>query len=77
MRIGGKVRMDDVTRGHLVREARSWGIPEAVAKGIVDDTLTQLREGMKAADGRYPGLRPDVRAHVRRHFERLVSSAID
>ncbi len=74
MRIGGAVRMDRITRGHLVREARSWGIPEAVARRTVDDTLAQLRDAMAAADELYPELRPDVRAHVRRHFERLASS---
>jgi serine/threonine-protein kinase HipA len=77
LRVADKIRMDGITRGHLVREARDWNVPENVARRTVEDTLARLRDGMAVADDRYPELRPDVREHVRSHFERLASSATD
>ncbi len=73
--IGGKWRIDEVTRGHLLAEARSWGIPERVARDAISRTLDQLRSGMSDADARYPSLSPELRSLVERHFEHLVASA--
>jgi len=42
---------------------------------ITDEPLDGLRGGMDDADARYPDLPADVRDHVRRSFERLVTSA--
>lgn len=76
LRIDGKVRMDGITRGHLVREAVAWGVPQPVATRTIDETLDRLRAGMDDADARYPDLPARIRDHVRRSFERVATSAM-
>lgn len=40
--IGGKWRIHQIERGHLLDEARSWGMPERHADAIVVGTLERL-----------------------------------
>lgn len=69
--VGGKWLIDEMTRGHLLGEARSWGIPEAVARDEITRTLDAVRSGMSDADSRYPALPRELRRFVARHVERL------
>jgi hypothetical protein len=49
--IGGQAMLFAVTRGHLAREMRSWGVPAADAGAVVDTTLERLAAALpKAAD---------------------------
>ncbi len=73
--VGGKFPIDEITRAHVVAEARSWGIPEPVARRIISSTLDNLADGMKIADRDYPGLSEATRRLVDGQFTRLVRSA--
>jgi HipA N-terminal domain len=72
--VNGKWRIDEMTRAHLLGEARSWGIPGPVARDTIIRTLDAVQSGMSAADARYPTLPPDLRTFVGRHVERLSES---
>ena len=72
--VDGKWRIDEMTRGHLLGEARSWGIPEPVARDTITRALDAVQSGMSDADSRYPTLPPDLRTFVGRHVERLSES---
>ena len=37
--VGGKWRITEITRGHLLAEARAWGMPEPVARDVIANTL--------------------------------------
>ncbi len=74
MPIGQKWRIDEITRGHLLAEARSWRIPDTVARTTIDGALERLESGMRHADAAYPHLPDGLRELVRDHFERLAAS---
>ena len=40
--IGGAFRIDQIAGDHLVREARSWGVPERIATDVVRSTAAIL-----------------------------------
>ena len=67
--------IDEITRRHLLAEARVWGIPEAPARATITRALDALRVGMAEADGRYPDLPSDLRATVDRNVKRLEESS--
>jgi serine/threonine-protein kinase HipA len=49
--IDGQAMLFAITRGHLAREMRSWGVPAAAAGAVVDTTLERLATALpKAAD---------------------------
>ena len=73
--VGGKWRIDEITRAHLISEARSWGIPDIVARATIDDTVERLQAGMANADAAVPDLPDGLRAVIRTQFERLAVSA--
>lgn len=73
--VGGKWRIDEITRGHLVAEARSWGVPEAVARTTIAGALERLDAGLASADNAVPDLPEGVRTLVRAQFERIALSA--
>jgi len=78
--VGGTWRIHEVERRHLLAEARSWSMPETVARSIIDKTLDAVLAGMATADARYPdvpaGMRAAVDAQARRdHRQRLVIAA--
>ena len=72
MPVGGKWRIDEIGRSHLMAEARSWGVPEGVARTTIEGTFERLEAGMTSADAAIPDLPDGLRAHVRAHFERLA-----
>lgn len=72
--VDGKWRIGEMTRGHLLGEARSWGIPEPVAPDTITGALDAVQSGMSDADSRYPTLPPDLRTFVGRHSFRATSA---
>lgn len=72
--VDGKFRLDEITRAHVLAEARSWGIPEGEARATIDRAIERLRVGMARADETYPQLPSSIRAAIRRHVERFVAS---
>jgi serine/threonine-protein kinase HipA len=75
MPVGGKWRIDEITRGHLLAEARSWGVPQDVARTTIAGALERLDAGMRSADAAVPDLHDGLRTVVRVQFERLAMSA--
>ena len=73
MSVAGKFMITEITRDHLVREARVWGVPKRLARAAVDRTLDALRTtGVRAGDDEYPAIRGDVRAIALEQIERLA-----
>jgi serine/threonine-protein kinase HipA len=72
--IGGKWRIDEIGRSHLLAEARGWGMPERFARNVITGALERFEAGMAAADAEYPGTPPGMREVVVRQFERLATS---
>jgi serine/threonine-protein kinase HipA len=72
--IGGKFVLDDISRGHLVEEASTWGIPIDVAQGSVESTLNAMSRAIEAADAAFPAVRRDVRSLALDRLERLRAS---
>jgi len=72
--VGGKWRIDEITRRHLLEEARAWSVPEPIARATITSALERLESGMREADARYPGLPDGLRGVVRTQFERLAAS---
>ena len=72
--VGGTWRIDEITRRHLLGEARAWGVPEAIARGTITSALERLESGMRDADVGYPEPPDGMRDVVRRQFERLATS---
>lgn len=54
MRVGGRIRIDRVTAVELVEEARSWGVPERIAREELDEATSLLRQGIREASDLYP-----------------------
>ncbi len=75
MPVGDEFRIEGITRGHVLAEARTWGVPETVAIGVIETALECLRAGMLPVDARYPSMPAAIRALVTTHFERFVGSA--
>jgi len=73
--VGGMLQFDEITRGRLLAEARLWGIPEAVGRSGISETLERLGAGIETAKGKYPSVRPEVRKAVSNHFARLNASS--
>jgi serine/threonine-protein kinase HipA len=72
--VGGKWRITEIERRHLLAEATSWGVPDREARRIVSATLDALEGGFEDADRRFPH-RPDpMRAAVEAHIRRLGAS---
>lgn len=72
--VGGKWRLDEITRRHLLAEARGWSVPETVAREAITHALERLETGMRDADASYPGLPDGMRRVVQLQFERLAAS---
>lgn len=74
MLIGGKRLFDEITKGVILREAVTWGIPDKVARSTITETLDRLAEGIDTAKQAYPGLRAEVHDELDGHFRRLNGS---
>jgi len=74
MPVGGKWRVDEITRRHLLDEARTWGVPVPLARGTIASALERLEAGMREAEAAYPELPDGILGVVRLQFERLVAS---
>ena len=72
--VAGKFRLEEIARRHLLAEARTWGVPEAVAREVIATTLERLRIGMSAAEGTYADLPVAIHSRLEIHFERLAKS---
>ena len=75
--VGGRYRLDDIERRHVIGEARSWGIPERVARKQVRDGLTRLLDGLSEGDRSYPDLSGRVREIVSARLTRFAGSPED
>ncbi len=75
MPVAGKFRIDEITRGHLLAEARTWGVPETVARATIAKAMDDLGFGMQSTERQYPNLPPAIRSCFRVHFERLAKSS--
>jgi serine/threonine-protein kinase HipA len=74
MLVDGRRVFDSITRGSLVREARSWGVPADIGRGTVASTLERLAIGIAEAKQRYPGTSPAAVAEIDESYSRLRSS---
>lgn len=72
--VAGKWRIQEVTRGHLLAEARSWGIPDPVARRAIDAALARLGDGIVAASVRYPAVPEEMVTAVRAQLGRVTVS---
>jgi serine/threonine-protein kinase HipA len=72
--VGGKWRVAEITRRHLLAEARTWGMPEPVARAIITDTLGALALGIADADRRHPTTPAAMREAVGVQLLRLAAS---
>jgi serine/threonine-protein kinase HipA len=72
--IGHKWRIDEITRRHLLEEARAWGVPDPIARATISSALERLENGTHEADAEYPGLPGGMRGVVRFQLERLATS---
>lgn len=54
MRIDGILEFSLVERRHVLAEAMSWGLPAAVARETMDETLDGLAKGVSVASELYP-----------------------
>lgn len=73
MSVAGKFVITEITREHVVREARAWGMPERVARATIEQTLHAIKTtGVSAADDAYPSVLVDVRAVAIHQIERLA-----
>lgn len=74
--VGGKRRIDEITRRHLLEESRAWGVPEPLARATITSALERLENGMREADAEYPELPDGMRGVVRLQFVRLATSEL-
>ncbi len=72
--VGGKWRITEITRGHLLAEARAWGMPEPVARDVIANTLAALALGMADADRRHPATPGAMRHAVETQLRTLRTS---
>lgn len=72
--VGGKWKITEMTRGHLLAEARAWGVPDVVARAVIGDTLDAVATGTDAADIRFPSTPAGMREVVLGQIHRLAAS---
>ncbi|MFN8622953.1 MAG: HipA domain-containing protein [Chloroflexota bacterium] len=72
--VAGKWRIREVERGHLLAEARSWGVPARAARATIDATISAVAGGSDAADERVPGVSGEMRSAVVGQIERVAAS---
>ena len=72
--VGGKWRIAEITRGHLLAESRAWGMPEPIARAVISDTLEALASGIADADRRHPTTPEGMRVAVEGQLRRLSQS---
>ena len=73
--VGGKWRIDEIERHHLLAEAAGWGVPEGEARRVITATLGAITAGVAGADERFPGAPADMRSAVSVHMARLATGA--
>lgn len=72
--VAGKFRLEEITRRHLLAEARTWGIPEPVARKTISTTLERLEQGVSAAQVTYDDLPAAIHSRIEIQFDRLARS---
>ncbi len=72
--VGGKWRIVEIERHHLVDEAASWGMPEPTAKEVIAATLGTMMTGVEQATAAYPDAPEPMRAAVIAQVRRLATS---
>ncbi len=72
--VGGQWRITEITRGHLLAEARAWRMPEPVARDVITNTLAALALGMADADRRHPATPGAMRHAVETQLRTLRTS---
>ena len=72
--VGGKWKITEVTRRHLLDEAQLWGMPDTVARSVIDATLAALAVGITSANARYPFAPEAMQRAVEAQLRRLTAS---
>lgn len=73
--VGGTWRIVEITRHHLLAEARAWSMPEPVARSVIDTTVEALVAGLDDADQRFPLAPEQMRRAVDTQLRRLGASS--
>ena len=71
MRIGGKLRAEEVGRENLLREAQSWGMPRERCEAVLKQTFEGVFEGLETAAALFDGAASRHEAGVRLRMQRL------
>jgi serine/threonine-protein kinase HipA len=71
MYVDGVQRTVRVTRERILNEAASWGMPRAVAAGVVDDLVARAPEAVARAAADVPGLPDEFPKTVRSQLHNL------
>lgn len=74
MPVGGKGKITEITRRHLLAEAHAWGMPDTVARSVIDGTLAALVAAFPGANERFPSAPQGMRDAVEVQLTRLASS---
>ncbi len=70
--IDGQATLRWITRGHLLREMGTWGLPPATAREVLETTLAALTEALpRAADQLGTLLASDIVDGTRTYLERM------
>lgn len=73
--VGGKWRIDEIERRHLLGEARAWRMPKAIARSVIDLTIEVLANGTEVATQRFPTAPESMRLAVHAQIHRLRQSS--
>lgn len=73
--VGGKWRIVEIERRHLMSEAMSWGVPKGEARRIITASLDAIAGGREGANRLYPDAPEAMRAAVDAQVTRLTSSS--
>ncbi len=71
MRIGNEIEAAKVTREHLIVEGTAWGMPPQDVNSLLDNTLSNLEQGIEKATEIYPDAGAIYSDSVRARIDRL------
>jgi serine/threonine-protein kinase HipA len=72
MRVNGRWSQPDITRADLVAEAVGWGLPEASATNVVDDTLARIVEATRIVPA-HPSIAAHIPGYIREQAKNLAA----
>lgn len=74
MPVGGRYRLTEIGLEQVLAEARTWGIPERIARRTIDDAVAAVKVGVDLADTTMPEVRDELRSIVVAGIERFTAS---